>query len=101
MTADGENIDATIFSKTGMMDTQLPRLVSVLKDSQNITIRTKEDKCHQETVTVVSSHVEPWFWGNILSGEVFGSTTDSSTGAMWKYDETVVVTPNKKRICSK
>ena len=58
---------------------------------KDITIRIKEDKCHQETVTVVNSHIEPWFWGNILSGGVFGSTTDSSTGAMWKYDETVVV----------
>mgnify|MGYP000316308788 FL=1 len=101
MTSDGENINATIFSKAGMMDTQLPRLVSVQKDSQDITIRVKEDKCHQETVTVVNSHVEPWFWGNILSGGVLGSTTDSSTGAMWKYDETVVVTPNKKNTCSK
>lgn len=99
MTPDGENVDATIFSKSGMFETQLPRLVSIQKDHQDVTIRIKEDKCHQETVTVVKSKIEPWFWGNIFVG-LFGSTTDSSTGAMWKYDSTVMLNPNRKTICS-
>jgi len=28
-----------------------------------------------------------WFWGNILFGGLFGSTTDSLTGAAYEYDE--------------
>ena len=33
MTADGKNVNATVFSKAGVMDTELPRLFSVKKDS--------------------------------------------------------------------
>lgn len=100
-TTNGERIEAVIFSKAGMMETQLPQNVSVKRASQDLTIRIKEDNCYEETVTTVNSHIEPWFWGNLLSAGVLGSTTDSTTGAMWKYDETVVINPNKKSTCSK
>lgn len=101
MTSDGENAQATVFSKTGMMDTELPRYVSVHKSSQDVTIRVKEDECHKETIAVAPSKIEPWFWGNIISGGVFGSSTDYSTGAMWSYDTNVIVNPQKKARCKR
>lgn len=33
----------------------------------------------------LSTTTNGWFWGNILIGGLFGSTTDSSTGAMHQY----------------
>jgi uncharacterized protein YceK len=101
MTSDGSEVNATIFTKNGMRETTLPQLVSVQKDSQDITIQVKEGKCNRETVSVATSSVEPWFWGNFIIGGIFGSTTDSVTGAMWKYDSTVIVNVNKKAQCLK
>ena len=47
-----------------------------------ITVR----KAGYESKTIVAeTGFEPVFWGNILIGGVFGSTTDNSTGAMYKY----------------
>lgn len=47
-----------------------------------ITVR----KVGYETKTVVAeTSFEPVFWGNIIFGGFFGSTTDNSTGAMYKY----------------
>jgi PEGA domain len=47
-----------------------------------ITVR----KTGYEAKTVVAeTGFEPVFWGNIIVGGVFGSTTDNSTGAMYKY----------------
>ena len=101
MTANGDNVQATVFSKNGMLETELPRVISVSRDSQDITIRVKDDKCHTETVAIAQSRVEPWFWGNILSGRILGSSTDYATGAMWKYDSNVNVNVTKKSQCSK
>lgn len=100
-TSDGKEVEATVFTKAGSQETQLPRVISVKKDSQDITIAVKENECYDETVTVTSSHIEPWFWGNILSGGIVGSTTDSVTGAMWTYDDNVVVNLNEKSSCVK
>ena len=101
MTSDGSEVEATIFTKNGMRETKLPQLISVQKDSQDITIQVKDGKCNSETVSVAKSSIEPWFWGNLLTGGILGSTTDSTTGAMWKYDSTVVVNVNKKAQCLK
>ena len=42
---------------------------------------------------VLTTTLEPWFWGNIILGGFFGSSTDAGTGAMNKYaPDTYVVT---------
>ena len=41
--------------------------------------------------TVADSSVDPKFFINVLSGGVFGSTTDYSTKRMWRYSENVVI----------
>ena len=47
-----------------------------------ITVR----KAGYDTKTIVAdTGFEPVFWGNIIFGGFFGSTTDNATGAMYKY----------------
>ncbi|HYX35010.1 MAG TPA: PEGA domain-containing protein [Oligoflexus sp.] len=50
--------------------------------SASVTLR--KDGYASKTVTL-NTEIEPMFWGNIIFGGVFGSTTDNSTGAMYKY----------------
>lgn len=100
-TSNGQTVDATVYTKAGIQEVKLPHHFAVQKDSQDITINVKEGRCNKETTTVAKSRLEPWFWGNILTGGVFGSTTDSLTGAMWQYDDTIVVNVNEKATCEK
>lgn len=34
---------------------------------------------------LLTTNLEPWFWGNVVFGGFFGSTTDSLSGAMHQY----------------
>ncbi|MBK9347350.1 MAG: PEGA domain-containing protein [Burkholderiales bacterium] len=65
--------------------------------SPQITVRS--DGYEPKTI-VAETAFEPVFWGNIIIGGVFGSTTDSSTGAMYKYAPatfTVELKPAEKK----
>ena len=42
------------------------------------------DECPDQK-TLLHKEINPVFFVNILSGGVFGSTTDAASGAMWKY----------------
>ncbi len=47
----------------------------------------------------LTTHLDNWFWGNIVIGGVIGSTTDGVTGAVHEYSPTqyyVTLTPDKK-----
>ena len=44
--------------------------------------------------TAMPKSVDSKFFINIISGGVFGSTTDYTTEKMWRYSETVVVACN-------
>ena len=100
-TNNGESVNASVFSKSGEQKVQLPGTVTVLRDSQDLTITVNEDSCVNSTTSVTSSKIEPWFWGNLLTGGIFGSTTDSMTGDMWTYDDNITVYVDKKASCSK
>lgn len=41
--------------------------------------------------TVAPKQMDSIFWGNVLIGGFFGSTTDSATEKMWKYQESVTI----------
>ena len=64
-----------------------PAIVSVKRENKDLIITN--EKCGQQKV--LNKKVNPTFFVNILSGGVFGSTTDYATGAMWKYDDNVNV----------
>ena len=62
-------------------------------------ITVRKDGYDSKTV-VAETAFEPVFWGNIIFGGFFGSTTDNSTGAMYKYAPatfTVELKPTEKK----
>lgn len=46
---------------------------------------------------ILNSDIEPIFWGNIIIGGVFGSSTDFGTGALYKYNPATVVIDLQKK----
>jgi hypothetical protein len=55
-----------------------------IKRSGTTVVRVAKTGYSSKTITM-SADIEPIFWGNIIVGGVFGSSTDYGTGAMYKY----------------
>jgi hypothetical protein len=55
-----------------------------IKRGSTTTVRVTGPGYQAKTITL-STEIEPIFWGNIILGGFFGSTTDAGTGAMYKY----------------
>lgn len=67
----------------GAMVGQTPFAGSISRGkSTSVTIR-KEG--YRSKTVILNTEVEPIFWGNIIVGGVFGSTTDLASEAMYKY----------------
>ena len=84
-TSNQQKIDVNIDGKT----VSVPGVVEVTRKKANLMVTTKAEGCTESTV--VENEVEPVFFVNILSGGVFGSTTDYSSESMWKYDQNIVI----------
>ena len=57
-----------------------------VKRKQGTQIVVRKDG-FQEQSFVLKHSMEPWFWGNILIGGLFGSTTDFASGATVEYEQ--------------
>jgi PEGA domain len=55
-----------------------------IKRGKDTTILLRKAGYEKKTFTL-NTEVEPVFWGNIICGGFFGSTTDYATGSMYKY----------------
>ncbi len=99
-TINGESVKATITSDNGTVHATLPESRSFKKSYNDISVTVKETKCIVPTTTVSKPKLNPWFFGNIITGGVVGSTTDAISGAMWEYDENVMVNVDEKDSCA-
>jgi len=55
-----------------------------IERSNKTILNVSKEGYISKTITL-DTKFEPIFWGNIIIGGVLGSTTDASTGAMYKY----------------
>lgn len=69
----------------GYQTVMTPAIVEVERDDRDLIVKAKE--CNDQKV--VSSKINPVFFVNILSGGVFGSTTDYGSGSMWEYEDNI------------
>jgi len=60
-----------------------PLTVTVKRKSGTKVMVKKEG--YKEQSFVLKQSLEPWFWGNIIFGGLFGSTTDIASGATVEY----------------
>jgi len=70
-----------------------PAIVDVQRTKADKFIISDSPNCNKQTL--VPAKVDNKFWINILTGGVFGSTTDYSTEEMWGYDTNAVVSCTK------
>lgn len=85
VTSNGRKVEVNIDG----MPFQAPGVASFKRTKADKMITTRDPKCNQ--TTVAPSTVDNVFFINILSGGVFGSTTDYASEKMWKYQDSVVI----------
>lgn len=66
-----------------------PGVVNVARENKNKVVLSSTEGCAKETS--MEKSVDGKFFINILSGGVFGSSTDYGTEKMWRYSESVVI----------
>jgi uncharacterized protein YceK len=84
-TSNNKPAEITVDDKTVVA----PGMVVVLRDGKDKVVRTKAEGC--DNATPVKKTITPIFWGNIIIGGLLGSTTDTVTGKMWDYEESVEI----------
>lgn len=98
-TSDGSALIADINGQK----VELPADVNVSRSKGvSIQILTVDNPCYETTQLNISGQdsISGWFWGNILIGGLFGSTTDYVSGGMWTYSNPYyIVYPRKKSDC--
>lgn len=82
VTFNSEPPEANV-SISGQVIGKTPVTVSLeRKSNQTITF---EKAGYKPFTTSFATKINPWFFGNIILGGVFGSTTDAASGAMYEY----------------
>lgn len=82
LTFNSEPDGATV-TVTGKKVGKTPLSVQIDKDkNQSLTF---EKEGYKTYTTQLSTSMDSWFWGNILFGGVFGSTTDGMSGAINEF----------------
>lgn len=83
--SSGSEISGTVNG----MPFKAPGVVSLVRENKDKIFVTETEGCVKETIAEKS--VDTKFFVNILSGGVFGSTTDYATEKMWRYNDNVVI----------
>ena len=99
LTSTGEEVEVDVVSASGTQTVTIPTVVNVKRDNRAITILVKDTEKTRASTTMVSEKIGLWTFLNILFGSfgLTGTTTDASTGAMWDYDDSVVVPVYSKK----
>lgn len=100
MTSNGDSVKADIVSRNGVQTVTLPSVVSIKKSNSDLSIQVKEDACHRASTHIADKHLDIFFMGNAFN-YFTGTTTDIPNGAMWTYDDNVVVPVYRKDGCKK
>lgn len=90
MNVSTSNGETTTVSVDGMQQT-VPGIVKIKKENKNKVLVAEAENCSDLSL---NKEVEGAFFVNILSGGVFGSSTDYGTDKMWRYQESATVSCN-------
>ncbi|WP_152006044.1 hypothetical protein [Desulfoluna spongiiphila] len=96
-TPDGKVAEVEVVSASGTQNITIPSSIMVTRSKAPVHVRVTDETCEQTSVTVAQEVNIP-FYANFLFG-LFGTTSagvDASTGAMWTYDENIIVPVKRK-----
>ena len=94
-----DKVPATVVTSDGEQKVTLPTVIHTDKSKKDIIVNIDENSCYEASTQAVQSSIDPVILGNLITGGVFGSTTDFATGAAWEYDKSAIIHVNKKDTC--
>ena len=77
------NPDGATVTVNGRVLGKTPMTVSLKKESGQAMIFEKEG--YKPLSMQLETHLNPWFWGNLVTGGLIGSTVDGLSGAVHEY----------------
>ena len=103
LSSTGEETEVDVVSANGVQTVVIPSVVTVQRANQPITINVKDTKCIRPSTTIVSDKLSMWFFGDFFMSifGLTGTTVDVTSGAMWNYDDNIVVPVYEKKSCKK
>ena len=89
----GKDVRVNISTPNRAYEDSLPTSITARRGSENIKIQVT-DKRYVNRMAIAEKEINPAFFANIGWLHMFwlGMTVDATTGAMWKYTDTVTVT---------
>ncbi len=100
-TSNGKNVKAVVQSATGTQNITIPNSITVVRSKEPLKIIVKAEKCNQESTQISTPKYNPVALDDLSFG-VFGltsTTVDLSSGAIWNYDNNIMVNVNSKENC--
>jgi len=85
ITSNGAKISINVDGKSF----EVPGIIEVTRSKQDKIFIAENDNCMKQTL--VPKQIDTMFFGNVISGGAYGSTTDYVTEKMWKYSENVMI----------
>ena len=101
--------DSKFTSEVEVMDggivktTKLPAFMIVSRSRQSLIIKVKEDGCYKSSQSDFSSKLNLFTLLNVFGGlwSTSSTSTDGAAGALWSYDDNLIVNTTKKSDCKK
>lgn len=86
-----------------MQRVTIPTMVIVPRSNNNLIIKVKENSCYKASQSIHESKVNMFTFLNIFGTwfSTSSTSTDSASGAMWSYDNSIMVNTPKKSGCKK
>jgi len=85
MTSNGSKVTGTVDGKSF----EAPGIVELTRAKQDKIFLADGDNCTKQTLA--TKKVDMMFYGNVISGGAYGSTTDYVTDKMWSYDDHIMI----------
>ncbi len=86
-----------------VQNSRIPSVVIVPRSNQNLIIKVKENECYKASQGIHESRLNWVTAVSIFFGwfSTSSTTTDSATGALWSYDNNIIVNTQQKPECRK
>ena len=82
---------------------KIPTMVIVPRSNNNLVIKVKENTCYKSSQTIHESRINLFTLLNVFGSwfSTSSTSTDSVSGALWAYDNSIMVNTQKKPDCKK
>ena len=93
--------EVEVVNGADIQNIRIPSMIIVPRSRSNLIIKVKESECYKSSDNIYESKLSLFFWLNVLGGlySTTSTTTDTATGAMWSYDDNIMVNVKKKPDC--